>query len=814
MSIPPVEASDPGPKRRFSISVRELVSFVLRIGDLGHGVRRRGRWRARAGSEAHRTLQAQRPEDYQPEVGLTWEWESERVALTVQGRVDGIRESEASLLVEEIKTVLPGWSGEADPLHWAQCRCYGAMLLAEDPGRRGRKIDLQLTYFNIETEELSVFRQGADAGELEATFKKVALAYIDWLEGVDEQRRSRDSGLEVLEFPYPKYRPGQKTLMRRGRDMLAAGRAVLAEAPTGIGKTISVLLPGLKALVRGQADRLYFLTAKNLSGQVVVNALADLGKPAAGVRCLTLMARDRLCLNPEDLPSCDPSQCPFALGYYDRLHGALTDALQVSVLDRAGLHRLAEQHRVCPSALAHDLVPWVDLVIADYNYVFDPMVRLRGTPDGELGRPVLLIDEVHNLPDRAREMFSASLDQKPLRSLIGPLGKEAPGLKRVLRRLDQRFNEMKDAGAERQSAVLDEVPASLVTALKQFAGATDRLLSENPSDFPAREELVAYYFDVQAFLRIAEELEDREYGILVRDFRSDVRIRLLCLNAAPELAKTWAEVAGVVAFSATVAPFSFYQNRLGLEEASLLRLPSPFDPDNLLVLIHNRISTRYRDREQTVEEVAATLAAFAGARAGRYLFFFPSFQYLEAVAASFAFETDFKMLRQEPSMTDDERSRFLAAFTSSKEPSGDSLIGFAVMGGLFGEGIDLVGESLIGVAVVGVGLPQIGEERNLLRDRAEQEKPGQGFDYAYTYPGMNRVLQAAGRLIRSETDRGACLLIDERFGESRYRSLLPEWWRPQTVSSIEAMEKQLARFWACDEKTGHQADREPEQVDG
>lgn len=812
-------------KPRYEAPVRELVEFVLRQGDLGGEREFVGRGRALAGTRGHQRVQRSRPEGYLKEVSLFHEIETEDFILRVSGRIDGLLVTGDQVLLEEIKTVQGHWDGAANPLHWAQAKIYGYIY-----GQRENleRIALQLTYLHLDTGELTEFRESPTFAELCAFFQATVSVYLEWIRELNQFRQLRDASIQALKFPFPRYRPGQRELAVAAYRTMARGGRLFLEAPTGIGKTISVLLPSVKALGENKVERIYYLTARTVGRGIAEKAFADLRQAGLRLRTLTLTAREKICVQAGQ--PCDPHLCPLARGYYDHLKPAMRAALGREEITRPAIEAVAREHQVCPFELALDIASWVDAVIGDYNHVFDPAAYLRRHFSEQAENYVFLIDEAHNLVDRARDMFSADLEGRELRALARAVKPAAPGCAKALNRLSTALRKAcltSEALEPAEPADLPEldlfafakevVPKILASStgptrltsptlrttrdlpqdwLPLLEDALDEaeawLVQNQPADF--REELLQLFFRLLAFSRTAELYNERFVTIL--DSAQGGRVRLFCLDPSQLLAEGLARGKSAIFFSATLAPVDYYRTLLGGAESDpSLQLDSPFAPENLAVLMHDRIRTQYKHREGTLGEVVRMIGAFVAERRGNYLVYLPSYQYLTAAQEQFrAACPEVALLVQSPKMTEPEREAFLAAFRADHD---QTLVGFAVLGGIFGEGIDLVGDRLIGAVIVGVGLPQLCVERDLIRGYFD-ETQGSGFDYAYTFPGMNRVLQASGRVIRSETDRGAVLLIDTRFNETRYRRLFPKWWHPQRVRSENDVRQAVRSFWEKD----------------
>ena len=797
--------------------MRELVEFALRQGDLGGERDFVGRNRALAGTRGHQKLQRSRPAGYQKEVRLCHEVETPEFILRIQGRIDGLLISPQEVLVEEIKTVQGGWDRIADPLHWAQAKLYGFMYAHANALEQTA---IQLTYLDLDTGEVTEFRNLFSMAELADFFQEATAIYLHWLRAQREWCRQRDESVGTLGFPFLRYRPGQRQLAVAAYRAIARGGCLFLEAPTGIGKTIATLFPAIKALSEGKLERIFYLTARTSGRAVAQKAFADLRQAGLRLRTLVLTAKEKICVQ-EGQP-CDPVNCPFARGYYDRSKAAMREALAREDITRAVLEAVANEHQVCPFELSLDLSSWVDVVVCDYNYVFDPKVYLRRHFAEEPGNYAFLVDEAHNLVDRAREMFSAEIETGEIQDARRALKKAVPRCAKALSRLSGAMrrlcgpapmplepSEVSDPATElnlfpagskagvppappalRSSHVSRDFPSDLMPLLEDALKEAESWLARNePADF--RDSLLELFSRLHSFQRTAELYDER--FVTITEAGRSVRVRLFCLDPSFLLRQALARGKAAVFFSATLTPIDYYRALLGgTPEDPLLQVPSPFPPEHLAVLVQDRIRTHFKARAESLSEVVQAIASLVEGRRGNYIAYFPSYQYLTAVQEQFHDEHPaVPVLVQRPGMSEPDRDAFLAAFAAEH---GETLVGFAVMGGVFGEGIDLVGDRLIGAIIVGVGLPQLCVERDLIRDYFE-EQTGAGFDYAYTFPGMNRVLQASGRVIRSETDLGVVLLIDARFTEQRYRRLFPPCWQPARVRSISDIRDTLRKFW-------------------
>ena len=803
----------PASKPVHTISVRDLVEFVLRQGDLGGERGFVGSDRALAGIRGHQKIQRSRPTGYLTELPVEYKVETEEFTLQIRGRIDGLLITSGQVLLEEIKTIQGTWDHEADPLHWAQAKFYGFIHAQE---HTLKEIKIQLVYLELAAGKVTEFCQTFSFADLSDFFATTTAMYVDWLRERHHWCLARDASTDALAFPFTNYRPGQRELAVSAYRVLANGGRLFLAAPTGIGKTISVLFPAVKALGEGKLERIFYLTARTVGRAIAEKALVDLRRAGLKLRAVTSTAKEKVCVR--DGKPCDLLTCPLALGYYDRVKPAIREALEREKITRVVLEEVGQKHQVCPFELSLDVSLWVDAIICDYNYVFDPQVYLRRHFAEDGGAYGFLVDEAHNLVDRAREMFSADLDGREIVDIKRAVKQASPRCSKALTQLHTAMRKLGNAtkphensfeasdpsselnlfpvktapirSEENGVSTNPEFPDSLIEPLETALDEVENWLVKNqPAEF--REALLALYFRLHSFRRTAELYDERFVTII--ESGPAIKVRLFCLDPSLLLRKALARGKAAIFFSATLTPMDYYRTLLGgAPEDPVLQLSSPFPSQNLAVLIQDRIQTHFKGRADSLGDVVEAIGTLVRGRRGNYLVYFPSYQYLNDTLQEFQIRfPPISVLVQRPGMTEPERDAFLAAFSVEH---GETLVGFAVLGGIFGEGIDLVGERLIGAVIVGVGLPQLCVERNLIRDYFQQQNAA-GFDYAYTFPGMNRVLQAVGRVIRSETDHGVVLLIDARFDELRYRRLFPAWWKFVKVRNSDALRETVAGFW-------------------
>lgn len=737
----------------YDVAVRTLCEFTAKQGDLD--ARFTPSPTAQEGIAGHQCVAGRRGPRYQSEVTLS----AEHGPLCVRGRADGY-DPDANRL-EEIKTHRGDLARVPDNhrhLHWAQARVYGHMLcqkLGLDD------IELALVYFDIGLETETVLRERWSAADLARFFAGLCERFAAWAAQEAAHRAARDAALAALPFPHAEFRPGQRQLAQAVYQANAARRCLMVQAPTGIGKTLGTLFPALKAMSTQQIDKLFYLAAKTPGRQLALDAAATLqGQPRIPLRVLELSARDKACEHPD--MACHGESCPLARGFYDRLPAARAAALEAPVLDRAAVRAAALAHEVCPYYLASEMARWADVVVGDYNYYFDGGAMLYALTLTHGWRVSVLADEAHNLVSRARSMYSAQLERGVLRAAR----KAAPPyLRKALDKVGRAWPQVLE-----DYEVQAELPARLVTELQGVTAAITDLLAGQSS--PLEPDLQHFYFDALQFVRLSEQFGPHSLCDLTRHGPREVTVSLRNVVPAHFLAARFAVAHSCTLFSATLSPWHYYSDMLGLPaDTPWIEVDSPFEASQLDVRLVQRISTRYQHRARSVAPIATLIARQFEAAPGNYLAFFSSFDYLEQVAdALAATHPELPCWRQARRMEEHERSAFLERFEA-----GGRGIGFAVLGGAFGEGIDLPGDRLVGAFVATLGLPQLNPVNEQLRARMDALF-GAGYDYTYLYPGLQKVVQAAGRVIRTRTDRGIVYLIDDRFAQAQVRELLPRWW--------------------------------------
>ena len=753
----------------YIVAVRALCEFTAKQGDLD--LRFTPSPTAQEGIAGHAVVTSRRQDGSQPGYKTELALSGDHGPLHVRGRADGY--DAAQNLVEEIKTYRGQLASMPDNhrhLHWAQVRVYGHLLCAQ---LDLTEVNLALVYYEIGSGHETSLRETRSAAELRAMFEDGCRRFTAWAEAELRHREARDAALAALRFPHPSFRPGQRQLAENVFKANAAGRCLLAQAPTGIGKTVGSLFPVLRAVPAQRIDKVFFLAAKTPGRQLALDAVEAIraASPGLPLRVLELTARDKACEHPDK--ACQGESCPLAKGFYDRLPAARQAAANLPVLDRAALRDLSLAHNVCPYYLGSEMARWCDVVVGDYNYYFDGSAMLYALAQANGWRASVLVDEAHNMVSRTRAMYSAELDRASLR--LARAGAPEP-VKKALTKVARAWGEV-DAGAPAPYQALGAPPEKLLTALTNATGAINDFLAEAAPAGPLDPALQRFHFDALHFTRLAESFGDHSICDVARAGK-DTRLSIRNVVPAPFLKPRFAGAHSVTLFSATLSPWHYFADLLGLpENAGWIDVESPFTGGQLAVHVARDISTRYVHRSASLLPIARLMAAQYAQAPGNYLAFFSSFDYLDQVAALFAERhPDVPTWRQERRMSESERGGFLERFHADGRG-----IGFAVLGGSFGEGIDLPGARLIGAFVATLGLPQLNPVNEALRARM-QAMFGAGYDYTYLYPGLQKVVQAAGRVIRTEQDLGVVYLIDDRFDDPAVRALLPRWWQVDEVA--------------------------------
>ena len=751
-----------------TITVTDLARFCHRSGDIDH--RFSPSPTGEQGVAGHQRLYSRRPDTYRSEYAVEYDYREPDLQLTLRGRADGYDPKQG--VVEEIKTCRVSAASIPEAvtrLHMAQGRLYAAMIAAQEDLTA---LDVRLTWFNIDRDEEVSLVESCSREQLDAFLAATLAQFSSWLHLLGRLRSARDASLAALAFPFGEFRQGQRELAELTYKCIDQGGQLLLEAPTGSGKTAAVLFPALKALATGKHDKVAFVTAKTVGRRAAEDALVHFSEAGYSGSALSLTAREKICLSPGH--ACHGDDCPYARAYYDKLPAAMQAAMQAPALRRQDIEDLARRFEVCPYQLALDLLPWVDVVIADLHYVYSLTATLASAMEVSGTRWTVLLDEAHNLPARARGMYSAALAKSALmaaRSAANPvLAKSLARVNRVMLALQ------KEPWQEVEFDSRESLPADLLRTLQEFTAATSEQLVEEPAYLQRRPELMNFFFDVLQFLRVAEQWGDDFRLELSRGAgRQSLRLALNCLDPARLLAVRQQRAHSLTAFSATLSPMGWTRTALGLaEEAVCSRGISPFAPEQLQVRLATDVDTRYRARDESLPRLVSLLQEWLLSESGNCIIYFPSYRYmqdcLQALECADTTPLWRKVWVQRQEQDDMGREQLLLLLAQRRD-----VAAFCILGGVFGEGIDLPGEQLSSVVVVGVGMPQVNRGTRQLQ-RWYQQRCGFGFEYAFLYPGMLKVDQALGRVVRRMEDSGKALLIDPRYAEQQYRDLLPPWW--------------------------------------
>ncbi len=788
------------------ISVRRLVEFILRAGDIDNR-RRSGSDNAMAeGSRIHRMIQRRMGSEYTAEVSLSYRYETERYDIVVDGRADGIIDGDL-ITIDEIKGTYRHLDKMNAPVseHLAQAKCY-AYIYADK--HLLERIRVRMTYCNLDTEEIRYFYETYDFEELKVWFLNVMEEYKKWTDYEFEWKEKRQASIKELVFPFP-YREGQKELATYVYQTIVHKRKLFLEAPTGVGKTISTVFPSMKAMGEEKADRIFYLTAKTIAGTVAENTFSLLREKGLQFKSVVLTAKEKICFMEE--MECNPEHCPYAKGHYDRINEAMYDLLlHETHFERVKIEEYARKHMVCPFEMSLDMSLFADGIICDYNYLFDPHVYLkRFFAEGKNEKYLFLIDEAHNLVDRGREMYSAHLVKEDFLTLKKQVKVYDKKLEKRLEACNHQLLIMKK---ECENYHRYETIDALYTTIERLNGALEEYL-ENHEESPIRKEVLEFYFKISHFLLIYEKMGE-EYLIYTSfDEAGNFYIRLYCVNPSVNLKECMDKGEGSVLFSATLLPIQYYKKLLGgTGEDYEVYAKSTFLPEKRALLIGKDVTSKYTMRStMQYRSIAEYIYKIVSGKKGNYMVFFPSHHFLKQVYQEYDFlygeETGIECILQQEYMKEEDRAAFLGHFLGNDElvleelihmdietEEIQTLLGFCVMGGIFSEGIDLKNDCLIGAIIVGTGIPQVCLERELIKDYFD-EKEESGYEYAYLFPGMNKVLQAAGRVIRTHEDTGVIALLDERFLYSSYKSLFPREWRNYKVVDKSHVEEEIENFW-------------------
>lgn len=777
-------------KTQLHISVRNLVEFIFREGDIDNRSSRAMSADAMMeGTRIHRKIQSSMGKEYQAEVPLSLVVEGDLYELTVEGRADGIFTEDGKCFVDEIKGMYRRVELFEKPVfvHRAQAMCYAYIFALQN---NMEMIGIQMTYCNLETEQTKYFREEFSFEEIKKWFDDLMEEYGKWATFQCEMKNQRQASIKELDFPF-EYRPGQKKLVSDVYRTIMRQKLLFMQAPTGVGKTISTIFPAVKAVGEELADRIFYLTAKTITATVAKETFALLEKNGYRAKTIQITAKEKLC--PCDEMDCNPVTCPYAKGHFDRVNDAVFDLLhRCEMIERDDILSQADRYTVCPFELCLDTASWCDNIICDYNYVFDPNVYLkRFFQEGIKGDYIFLIDEAHNMVERSRQMYSAQIYKEDFLTVKRIMKEHSRSIEKALEKCNKILLGMK---RECENYTVYDTFGNMVFSFMRLMTLLDEFL-QKANEFPGKKDVMDFYFELRNFLNIYDLVD--EHYVMYSELEADGRfmLKLFCVDPSLNIQKRLDKGKSAVFFSATFLPVNYYKSLLSTKKDNYaIYADSTFDSKKRLLAMATDVSTRYTRRSRSeYERIAGYINVVVTQKTGNYMVFFPSYKMMNDVAdiyrEKYADETE--LMIQKNNMSEAEREEFLDRFS---EESDRTLVAFGIMGGIFGEGIDLKNDRLIGAIVVGTGLPQISNERTILKDYYDAEN-GCGFDYAFRYPGINKVLQAAGRVIRTTEDTGVILLLDERFWQREYDLLYPREWSDRKPCNIANVGKLVADFW-------------------
>lgn len=774
--------------KKIKISVRSLVEFIMKKGSIDN--RFVGNIKAIEGIRGHQRVQKSYGDEYTSEVSIKHKFAFDEVEIEVEGRIDGLLIENDKIIIDEIKTTTKDLlliDEDSNPLHWAQVKCYGYMYCIQN---NLDNIDLQVTYYNIENKSTRILRKNFQLSELKEFFFKLINEYKLWANMEKQWMETRNESIKNLKFPFAKYRPGQREFAVRVYKSIVDSKKCFAMAPTGTGKTISTLFPAIKAMGEEKTSKIFYLTSKTITREVANDTISLMKKQNLVLRSVTITAKEKICKMEET--NCNPEYCPYASGYYDKINRALKEILsKYNDFSRKNIDEISEIYKLCPFELCLDLTMFSDVIICDYNYIFDPRVYLKRYFDVKKTDFTFLVDEAHNLLDRSRSMYSGEINQNIFMKMKKIIGKKDKRILNTIKEIEKYFiDKSKVLNLIKEKHIIEEeLPKSLIELLNILMKFMDEYLSRSNEE---NSELLDLYFEVNKFLFIST-FYNNNYKTIYSDELLGTNVKLFCANPSDLIIEKMNKSKSTTIFSATLTPLNYYKDIYGSEDGDfVISLKSPFDVKNRLIIIGDDISTKYNKREDTIEDLVEYIKACVESKVGNYMVFFPSYKYMELAYGKIKDKYEkLNVIIQENNMSEEEKEEFLNLFNNNKETH----VGFCVLGGHFSEGIDLTEDKLIGVIVVGVGMPQINIERDIIKNQLNENN--KGFDYAYVYPGMAKVLQAVGRCIRTDKDRGVILLLDNRYSNYRYKNLFPQEWSPYIrIKKPDDIKGLCKEFWS------------------
>lgn len=774
--------------KEFSIGITDLVSFLFSSGDLSSETFQNVS--LIEGLKAHQYVQDRYTSADTYEVSISYAYKIDDMILLLNGKIDGLLKIDDSLIIEEIKSTRKKVFDEEFTYqneHLAQLKFYAYMYLKRN---QLEHIETQIKYVQISDYLTRLFKFTLYLSDLEVFVEQAIKDYLEWIRILEEHQSAKLESIKHITFPFTKYRRGQKEMMAAIYTTIQDQDILYAIAPTGIGKTMAALFSSIKAL-ESDRQKIFYATAKTVGKNIAIDSIKLLEEQGLHIKVLEITAKDSTCFL--EKRNCDPEVCPFAKGFFDRLKDATLDIFaNESILNRPTIESYARKHSICPFEYSLYVSYFVDIIICDYNYIFDPRVHLVRYFDDNDYQPILLIDEAHNMISRSREMYSATITKSDLIKLKSLSRQIRPSIRGTIDKVLDTLLVYEDRLVYAYFLSDKDIDLLVFDAIKNMLSTIENMLKENPKH-EHRTAIIDIYFQFLAFVRIYDFYDESYLTNIYKDSSNDLLVELRCLDASKYILDTLEnKTYGATFFSATLHPIKYYKKLISQDVGETLRIKSPFPPENLGLMLYHNISTRYKDRDDSLDKVVETIKEVVAAKNGNYIAFFPSYQYLNQVYEKLS-QSNIELIIQERSMNQNQREDMIHLFRSTnKVPK----LGLFVMGGIFSEGIDYIGDMLSGVIIVGVGIPMINELNNQLKDYYEKHFK-KGFDYAYQYPGMNKVIQAVGRVIRTQTDRGVAILIDDRFDTPYYRKLFPIEWRTyERIGSKDALQKALFKFWS------------------
>ena len=770
------------------LSVHGLVDFLLRSGNIDNRIFNNSSMAE--GSRVHLRYQQIQNNNYLSEEELSCEIVVDDFKFVISGRADGIILGKKTPIIDEIKSTvieLEKFYEENKNWHLGQAKVYAYMYAKEN---ELDTMGVRLTYISQkDDEDKLIMNFSYSFDELEEFITNLCVDYLSFYKMIDLHKNQVKISADALDFPYGNYRPGQRDLAKYVYGTILNEDTLFIEAPTGIGKTISTLFPAIKSIPKCGSEKIFYLSAKAMAKEVAFDASKLMLEKGLDAKVIKLNSKEKMCFTGEH--RCNPDECPFAIGYYDKLRSILTEIVQnESLINDEVIYKYANRYQVCPFELQLDVSLFCDLVICDYNYLFDPIVYLKRYFELSKTNYVALIDETHNLVDRSREMYSTSLELDEFLKVQKKFKKfKHPKFKRSLKKIIVYLNDINECEDEYMIQEENFDPYFYELLMNYFKQCQDIL-----KNFPEvnYDIFIDNFRNVNRFLKISEFISKGFITYYQKD-KDNLFAHIKCVDSSKLVKDTLRKLKSSIFFSATLTPIDYYVKCLGgNDDTPIMKLESPFPSENCLTLVRSDLSTRYKDRINTYKEISKTIDLVIKKKVGNYLVFFSSYQYLEEVYSRMEFDPNIRYIKQTRDMEDKDKNKFLSYF--EVDPT-KTTVGFAVLGGIFSEGIDFYSDKLIGAIVVGVGLPQISFERDLIKEHFDTEEIN-GYEYAYVNPGITKIIQAAGRVIRSENDKGIIVFIDDRFKQFKYRNILQKQYKNnQYVTNERQIEFLLEQFW-------------------